>query len=78
MPRQRRYKKDFTETVTTADMEKKADIEKGYSMEYEKGKPGQLGRWLHVIKDPKTGEALEKRVAIRGNFHTIWRRSDDE
>jgi hypothetical protein len=76
--RVRRYKKVHTETVKTDDLERKLEIEQNYRMEYQKGSPGKMGRWLHVLNDPKTGEALEKRIATRGSFQTVWRKADED
>jgi hypothetical protein len=78
MARVRKYKKEHTVTVTSDDLEKKLEIEQNYRMEYQKGQPGQMGRWIHVLNDPKTGEPLEKRIADRGSFQTVWRKADEE
>ena len=78
MARVRKYKKEHTVTVTSGDLEKKAEIEQNYLMEYQNGNPVQMCRWIHVLNDPKTGEPLEKRIADRGSFQTVWRKADED
>ena len=76
--RKQKYKKDFQETVVHDDPKRKAEIEKNYHMEYVEGKTRQQGYWIYVLKDPKTGEVLEKRANKDGIWHAIWRKSDEE
>jgi len=73
-----KYKKEFTETVVHDDLERKQKIEKNYSMEYKEGPKGSTGYWIYNLKDPKTGEILEKRANRGGAWKRIWRKADEE
>ena len=73
-----KFKKDFTETVVHDDPKRTEEIEKNYSMEYIPGPPGKTGQWLYNIKNPETGEVIEQRATINGNWRCVWRKEDEQ